>query len=244
MISEKQLSLSFDSFWQRHFPLLNPTFVRWFNAGRKERLNLPDGTTLRPIPMGKEVDRFDVVAEVAFELSYETYQQRNGKPLDTRKAFERALSRIAVIKGQGELDALSAVEILEAKALLGAYEAFFDSIYVRGEVLFRPRIKGTGILDQTEADFCTLSTLYEVKAVNRNLLSIDLRQVLCYLVAGLGSREYAWTHYCIFNPRLGVAYSGRVEELLSYLSGRTLPECIADVLDALMEREQPLESKF
>ena len=95
-----------------------------------------------------------------------------------------------------------------------------------------------------EGDFCTKKTLYEVKTVNRNVQGGDLRQVLCYLVAGLGSRQHSWTDYCIFNPRLAVSYSGRIDEILAYLSGRTAPECITDVLDALMEREQPLESRF
>ena len=135
-------------------------------------------------------------------------------------------------------------EIAEAAAITSVYEHFFDSISDQGKISFHPRIKGAGILDRMEGDFCTTSTLFEVKAVNRNLQSGDLRQVLCYLIAGLGSREYTWTDFCIFNPRLAVAYSGKVDELLSYVSGRGAHECIADVLDALMEREQPLEAKF
>jgi hypothetical protein len=95
-----------------------------------------------------------------------------------------------------------------------------------------------------EADFCSRLTLYEVKAVNRNLQSGDVKQVVCYLVAGYGSRQYFWTDYCIFNPRLAVVYSGKIDELLAYLSGRPPYDCVAEVLDALMEREQPLESRF
>ncbi len=244
MISECQLSMCFDSFWQDHFPLLNPTFVRRFNAEQKERLVRADGSLLLPLPMGKEVERFDVVAELAFEAARENYRKRNGEAPDITKALERALSRIGLIRGESDLATLSRAEIVEAEAIAAVYEGFFDSIAGQGAVCFRPRIKGAGILDQTEADFCTTSTLFEVKTVNRNLHSADLRQVLCYLVAGLGSREYAWTDYCVFNPRLAVRYSGKVEELLAYLSGRTSHECIADVLDSLMEREQPLEAKF
>jgi hypothetical protein len=244
MISERQLSTCFDSFWQHHFPLLNPTFVRRFNAEQRERLLRSDGSPLLSIPMGKEVERFDVVAEMAFEAARENYRKRKGEVPDPAKAIERALSKIALIRGESGLASLSRAESTEAEALAAAYEDLFDSIADQGEVRFRRRIKGAGILDQTEADFCTTSTLFEVKAVNRNLQSGDLRQVMCYLVAGLGSREYSWTDYCIFNPRLAVTYSGKVEELLAYLSGRTSHECIADVLDALMEREQPLEAKF
>ena len=80
--------------------------------------------------------------------------------------------------------------------------------------------------------------------MNRNLQSSDLRQVIVYLVAGIGSRQYSWTDYCIFNPRMAVYYKGRVDELLGYLSGRTAPEVISDVMNALMDREQPLETRF
>jgi len=95
-----------------------------------------------------------------------------------------------------------------------------------------------------EGDFCSTQTLFEVKTVNRNLEYTDLRQLVCYIVAGLGSREYVWTNYCFFNPRLAVVYMGNIEELLGYISGATTYEVVAGVLDALMEREQPIETRF
>ena len=244
MISERQLSSCFDSFWLHHFPLLNPTLIRRFNAEQKERLLRADGSPVLPIPMGQNVERFDVVAELAFETARERYRKKKGEVPDIAAAIHRALSKIEFMRGGSEIATVSKSETAEADALAGAYEVLFDSIAEQGNVCFRPRIKGAGILDQTEADFCTTTTLFEVKTVNRNLQSGDMRQVLCYLVAGLGSHDYKWTDYCIFNPRLAVMYSGNIEELLAYLSGRTSHECIADVLDALMEREQPLEARF
>ena len=95
-----------------------------------------------------------------------------------------------------------------------------------------------------EADFCTRNTIFEVKTVNRNLQSGDLRQLICYLVAGLGSKEYAWTDYCFFNPRLAVVYRGKVDELLGYLSGRESHEAIANTMSVLLEREEPTETRF
>lgn len=244
MISEKQLAEYFHSFWQRHFPLLDPVFVKRFNIEQKERLTSDDGSAILPVPMGAGIERFDLVSELAFELAQENYKMRLGSDADHGKATERAMKRISRLKGQTEIAAPSAEEIAETQALLKNYACFFDTVVPEGVVTFRPRIKGVGVLDAMEGDFCTKKTLYEVKAVNRNVQGGDLRQVLCYLAAGLGSRQYAWTDYCIFNPRLAVSYTGRIDELLAYLSGRTAPECITDVLDALMEREQPLETRF
>jgi hypothetical protein len=244
MISEKELAEYFHSFWQKHFPLLDPIFVKRFNAEQKERLTSDDGSAMLPVPKGAGIERFDLVSELAFELALEDYKTRSGSGVDHGMAIERALKRISWLKGEPEIPAPNTEELTETQPLLKNYECFFDHIAPEGPVTFRPRIKGVGILNEMEGDLCTKKTLYEVKSVNRNVQGGDLRQVLCYLVAGLGSRQFSWTDYCIFNPRLSVFYKGQVDELLAYLSGRTAPECIADVLDALMEREQPLETRF
>ncbi len=243
MISEKQLAELFDSFWQQHFPLLNPTFVRQFNS-EKERLIGAGGQPVKPVKMGPDVDRFDLVAELAFEISHEKYRAKTGGTPSHATAYRRALKKMATIIGLAEIPEPSSAEIAEANSLVTVYDVFFDMVATSEEIAFRPRIKGAGVLDEMEADFCSPTTLYEVKAVNRNLKSGDLRQVVSYLVAGLASHQFAWTDYCIFNPRLAIYHTGKIEELLAYISGRTSHECIADVLDALMEREQPLESRF
>jgi hypothetical protein len=244
MISEKQLSEYFHSFWQQHFPLLDPMFVKRFNVEHNERLATTSGNVILPIPMGAYIERFDLVAELAFELAIESHEKKIGHTSHATAAAQRALKRIALLKRETEIPGPTENELAEAHALLKNYECFFESVRSEGAVQFRPRIKGIGILNEMEGDFCTSTTLFEVKAVNRNIQWRDLRQVICYLVAGLGSRQYNWTEYCIFNPRLALSYTGRIDELLSYLSGRTAPECISDFLDALIEREQPLESLF
>ncbi len=243
MISEKQLAGHFDSFWQQHFPLLNPTFVRQINS-EKQRLLGSGERPIPPVPMGKDVDRYDLVAELAFETARENIRMRHGQTPDHPAARKRALRKMAAIIGLPKIPPPSSAEMAEAKSLVQVYDVFFASIPADEEITFRPRIKGAGVLDEMEADFCSPTTLYEVKAVNRNLQSGDLRQVVCYLFAALGSHQFTWTDYCIFNPRLAIVHSGKVEELLSYISGRSSHECIADVLNALMEREQPLETRF
>jgi hypothetical protein len=243
VISEKQLADFFDSFWQQHFPLLNPTFVRQINS-EKERLHRPGQGAIPPVPMGQDVGRFDLAAELAFEIAQENYRGRTRGISDRSKAVDRASKRMAAIFGIPEIPPPTPAEIAEADALAEVYDVFLTNVPAGSEITFRPRIKGAGVLDEMEADFCSPTTLFEVKAVNRNLQSGDLRQVVCYLVAGLGSRQFAWTDYCIFNPRLAVFHTGKTEELLSYISGRAAHDCIADVLDALMEREQPLETRF
>ena len=244
MISEKQLSEYFHSFWKHHFPLLDTTFVKRFNAENKERLLDSDGEIVLPVPIGEGLERFDLVSELAFEFARESFQSGPEGSPDRDTAQARAESTIARLKGEPEIPPATAEEITEADALLETYSEFFATFEASSTLQFRPKIKGAGILNLMEADFADATTLYEVKAVNRNLQYGDLRQVLCYLFCGLGSKDYSWTRYCIFNPRQAVHYTGAVSDLIGYLSGRTADECIYNVLDALMEREQPLESAF
>ena len=244
MISEKQLSEHFHSFWQEHFPLLDPSFVKRFNLQRAERVKSAAGNVAPPITKGGDIERFDLVAELAFELAIEHYKKRMGGIPNETDAIQRAVKRTTLLQRATEIPNPSADEISQAHSLVGNYDQFFETIAPEGPVQFRPRIKGVGILNEMEGDFCTTKTLFEVKAVDRKIQPDHLRQVICYFVAGIGSRQYAWTDYCIFNPRKAVSYRGRVDDLLGYLSGRTAPECIRDFLDALLEREQPLEAKF
>ena len=243
LISERQLADLFDSFWQQHFPLLNSSFVRRFNAEKQQRVTDMNGNPMLPVPMGDGVQRFDLVAELAFEMAIERHKISRGEKADFAVATQHALDKIAVLKGEAFIPKPSEREVAETERLLNVYDKFF-ALLSPVNVFFKPTIMGAGILDEMEGDFCTSETLFEVKAVNRNLQSSDLRQVICYLIAGLGSRRYVWSEYCIFNPRLAVYYYGRIDELLAYISGRTPHECIASVLDALMEREQPLEARF
>jgi hypothetical protein len=243
LISEKQLAELFDSFWQQHFPLLNASFIRRFNAEQQERITTADGAAVRPIPMGTGIKRFDLIAELAFEIAIQRCKATQGQEPNLETATQHALTKIALLKGETFIPPPSDAEVAETEQLLNVYDKFF-TLLSPVDVQFKPRIKGAGILDAMEGDFCTAETLFEVKAVNRNLQSGDLRQVVCYLIAGLGSRQYSWSEYCIFNPRLAVFYYARVDELLAYISGRTPHECITNALDALMEREQPIESRF
>jgi hypothetical protein len=244
MISEKQLSEHFHSFWEKHFPLLTPSYVRRFNLERKDRLHAANGYVIPPLDRNPNVERFDLVAELAFELAAQGNTNPSFKVSSLEVAIERAIRRISLLENLREIPPPSEDEIAEALAVRENYTHFFETM-IRGQTIhFRPLIKGAGILDQMEADFCTTDTLFEIKAVSRNLHSIDLRQVICYLVAGIGSHQYAWENYCIFNPRRAVFYTGNIPKLLGYLSGSTASECIDEVLDSLMNREQPLETIF
>lgn len=240
MISERELAQYFHSFWQEQFPLLNPGFMRRYNAQEWDRVHAEEGYPIRPVQPGKNIERFDLVAELAFEWAAASL----GPEADRQGASQRALQRVATLQGATEIAPPSQHEVAEANALCETYHHFFATVVRNAPLRFRPLIKGVGVLNQMEGDFCSDETLFEVKTVNRNLLSSDLRQVIIYLVAGIHSREFTWKRYCIFNPRVGVYFDCEVNELLEYLSGRTPPECISSVVDALMEREQPLEAKF
>jgi hypothetical protein len=243
VISEKQLALYFHSFWQEQFPFLNSVFVRRFNYEHEKHLHSTEGAVIPPASADRYLWRADVTAELAFELIAESKGEIWKKETDFEAAAERALNRISRLH-RGKQPGFSSWETEDALTLVDNYVHFFGTILSGQKVEFRPRIKGAGILDQMEADFCTTEVLVEVKTVHRRLQSSDLRQLICYLVAGLASRRYAWKSYCIFNPRRAVYYVGQIHDLLAQLSGRPAPECISSVIGALMEGEQLFETTF
>jgi hypothetical protein len=127
VISEKQLAESFDSFWQQHFPLLNPTFIRQINL-EKQRVVARDSRPMLPVPMGKAIDRFDLVAELAFEAAREGYRTKRSLSGNFEQASARAMAKIAKFTGVSEIPPPSFAETAEAKSQGEVYDAFFSSI--------------------------------------------------------------------------------------------------------------------
>ena len=115
-------------------------------------------------------------------------------------------------------------------------EDFFENEKA-GELVIQPRFKGCGILDSCYGDLFMGSTLYEVKCVERNLRSIDIRQVLAYCALNYQSRQFDIDHVCIVNPRRGISFRFGVESLTQKASGKNSAELFHQIGDFLMNFE-------
>ena len=102
--------------------------------------------------MGGEHERYDLVSEIAFEIAASRYHKRNEKD-ESETPIQRALARIANLRGVNEMPAVTRDELSQADKLLENYGHLFDTVAARPGLRFRPRIKGAGILDAMECDF-------------------------------------------------------------------------------------------
>lgn len=253
MISEKAVASVFNGFWEEVLPLLTPSFVRVFNEAHSEELvDLPSSNFTR-IPIAPEVTKHDLVAEFAFCAAEASHVYGNSIidiENDQQAINEIYLKSVGFLKrydlGDGEI-LLNEVEINEAFKLAGQYQRFFEYLHLRhSQIEFRPKIRGAGFLGNCTADISAGDTLYEVKAVSRNLAGRDIRQLLIYL--GLRSVDddvTQWEYAGFFNPRRALHYRFSVEHLIYRTSGgRSKTEVFDRLIRFLDAREIELDTPF
>jgi hypothetical protein len=66
------------------------------------------------VPIGKDVERFDLVAKLAFEMARENYVASTGGIADHAAAIRRAVSRMEAIVSSSEIPKPSVAELQEA----------------------------------------------------------------------------------------------------------------------------------
>ena len=252
MISEKTVASVFNGFWGEVLPLLTPSFVRVFNEAHSEELvDLPSSKFIR-IPIASEVTKHDLVAEFAFCAAEVSHVY--GKPIsdikneqkDITKIYEKSVGFLKRYKsGDGEI-LLNNTEIDEAFKLANQYRCFFEYLHLHhSQIEFRPKIKGAGFLGSCTADISAGNTLYEVKAISRNLAGKDIRQLLIYLALRSAADEPQWEYAGFFNPRRALYYRFSVEHLIYRTSGgRPKTEVFDRLLRFLDAREIELDTPF
>lgn len=252
MISEKAVASVFNGFWEEVLPLLTPSFVRVFNEAHSEELvDLPSSKFVR-IPIAPEVTKHDLVAEFAFCAAEESHLSGNSIAdiENEQKAINDIYAKsIGFLKrydtGDGEI-LLNDIEIGEAFKLADQYHRFFEYLHLRhSQIEFRPKIKGAGFLGHCTADISAGDTLYEVKAISRNLAGKDIRQLLIYLGLRSAADEPQWEYAGFFNPRKALHYRFSVEHLIYRTSGgRPKTEVFDRLIRFLDEREIELDTPF
>ncbi len=193
MITERDIAEKFSVIWKQHFPLLTSNFMRVFNESQVKQLNKI------PIPI-KENIRYDLVSEAAFILSDKLIENDStAKEFLSTKANLLALvtQTASIIWKSGNYTkkdlVLSKIEIEEI-TLISKNIFEFIKINKREYAQFKPTLKGYGIIPDLEADISIDDTLYEVKTVNRNFKSSDLKQLFIYLALKQVSDNMIWNY--------------------------------------------------
>lgn len=243
MISERDIAEKFNVVWKQSFPLLTPSFMRVFNESYVIVIN----EDLAPI---EEEVRFDLVSEAAFNLSQMVIEQ-NINAVDFL-AFASNRNQLAIdtahsIWPQGqyvkeELE-LSPFEVNDILRVAGNIVEFINKTK-RSKVKFKPLLKGYGILSDLEGDLEIDDTLYEIKTVNRNFKSSDLKQLFIYLALKQVSQGDNWKNAGLYNPRKGTCCNFNIKALIEEISGgKSSHEAFEGLLDSLT-REVEIDARF
>jgi hypothetical protein len=244
MINERVISEKFTVTWKQHFPLLTATFMKVFNESYVEKIN---SATVQ----NDDTDnvRYDFVSEAAFNLSKlvvlnkTTVQTYLSKKANIGYLVQYTFNENSKLGDGSSIPAeISVYELAQIKAI-GTNILEFINIEKKDSVAFAPEIKGYGFIPNLLADLIIDNTLYEIKTVNRNFKSTDLKQLFIYLallqVSGNLQSDYAG----LYNPRRGTYCKFKIKGLVYNLTGKTTNETFENFLNSLI-RDIQVDSKF
>jgi len=243
MITERDIAEKFSVIWKQHFPLLTSNFMRVFNESQVKQINK------FPIPIKKNI-RYDLVSEAAFILSDKLIENDStAKEFLSNKAYLLTLvtQTASIIWESGNYTkkdlVLSKIEIEEI-TLISKNIFEFIKINKKESVQFMPTLKGYGIIPDLEADISIDDTLYEVKTVNRNFKSSDLKQLFIYLALRQVSDNTIWNYAGLYNPRKGTYCKFNIKSMVNNLTGGLSPnETFENLLNSL-DRDIQIDSRF
>lgn len=243
MISERDISEKFSAIWKQNFPLMTSSFMRVFNEAQVSKINNDS------IPNSENV-RYDIVAETSFNLSeIATVEDKAiDEIINDSKRLKKIVSETAksiwtsgnYLKSDLKLEKSELNEI--RKICKNTLE--FIQLSKKKEVEFKPKLKGYGFIPDLTADISIDDTLYEVKTVNRNFKSSDLKQLFIYLALKQVGEGVNWKYAGLYNPRKGTHCKFNVRSLISNLTGGKTPnETLENLLNGLV-RDIEIDSTF
>ena len=214
MIGATRFAGAYGSFWRDVTPTID-LFVRKINLELSERVEPPQDYRVDPT-------RSALIAETAFAL----FDQQSRYDGDRTNFFENFVERAAA-EARGRLAllnvehidrVLSAEELNTVEELFHRLSLFFAERHGR-RLVTRPSFPGCGFIDRSEADVIYDDTLFEVKTVERNVRSVDIKQLITYATLNHISGSYFIRDIGIYNPRRGTECSMGLDDVCLKISG-------------------------
>lgn len=239
MIDAKRFAERYHAIWRDIAPTLE-LYVRRLNS------TIEYERDLLPIESATDPQRRGLVNETAFELMPRSIEKGRGidfdcyRKSDVVEAFEKARRRISLYENvdQDSISALTKEESSEvvllasrtAKMVLNEHGSLSGAS-------FRPEFVGCGYIDSSEGDLVIGKELVEVKAGDRPLRSIDVRQLITYLALDYASSQYNINGIRLCNPRRGVSIAKPVDELALQVSGTSASELFMKLIHSISSGE-------
>jgi hypothetical protein len=124
--------------------------------------------------------------------------------------------------------------IREAKHLANRL-AFYFRTRTPQSLVPRPFFPGCGWVDDAEGDVMADSTLFEVKAGERQFRGSDVRQLLCYCALSFSAKVYDIENVCLINPRFGTFFQEDVESLCRKTAGLSAADVLGEIVNYIAE---------
>jgi hypothetical protein len=243
MISERDIAEKFSVVWNQHFPMLTSNFIKIFN---ETQIKISNSIS---IPIIENV-RYDLITESAFNLAEilfvynktpEEYISNQENLNDLIKYTAKGIWKngnyteedLKLIKSEVEEIIKISKNIIE-----------FINTHKFDKLEFKPKIIGYGFIPDLIADLSIDDTLFEIKSVNRNFKSSDLKQLFIYLALQQVSTGKNWDFAGLYNPRRGTYCKFNIKQLVYTLSGGKSPnEAFENLLNNLV-RGIEIDSRF
>lgn len=242
MISERDLAEKFNDIWKQHFPLLTSSYMKLFNEAKPKIINQEISTDYSNI-------RYDLVSQLAFNIvekvsskkvKYtDVWEEKNLKSIIEQTAFEIWRNKSLSYK---EINFLE-TEKNDCQNICNNIFEFLNKTMVLSSS-FKPRFSGYGIISDLIGDLEIDGILYEIKTVQRNFRSSDIKQLIIYLALSHVQGNVIWEYAGLYNPRKGTYCVFNVEKLIYDISaGKSTSESFKSLLDSFT-REVNIDSKF
>ena len=243
MISERDISEKFSAIWKQNFPLLTTNFIKVFNDSKISLINS------KVIELKEDI-RYDLISEISFNLAEQVFttKKKIQSIIGNSTKFDLIVTGTAQsIWKSGNYSnkdlELSSLEIEEITLITKNILEFISNN--NGEnVIFKPKLMGYGFIPDLQGDISIDDTLYEIKTINRNFKSSDLKQLFLYLALKQVTNTENWTNAGLYNPRKGIYYKFNVKKMVYKLTGGKTPnEAFENLLNGLV-RDVELDSRF
>lgn len=230
MISEKEFSIRYTSFWQEILPM-GEDFIRLHNL-ELERFAYPLESNVPP-------ENRSAVNEMAFRLFSEAQKRSvSGRSFDVDAVIDNiADETLSYIKRfpEGFKSQIGDCERRESKYLMERMEFFFRKEVCSETLLVKPIFAGCGRLGACEGDVIFDGTICEIKSGERKFRILDLRQTIIYAFLDHMSQSFSADNICLMNPRTGVYFTESIQEVVEAVSGINVPEFYARIADFVCE---------
>ena len=215
LISEVDFATNYKSHWRSLTPSMEQ-YVRRCNLDKYDRI-------YAPLPSLSGPERRGLINETAFRLYTSILRVGREKSLRDKAVISNSFrAAVSYIYGSHDISVsdLDSVERREVVVLAGRMEVFFLGRSNGTSIIASPLFKGSGIVDACHGDILIGGgSIWEIKAGDRQLRSIDFRQLTVYSALHYASTNVVPARIGVFNPRTGIALQTDMDTYCMAVSG-------------------------